>query len=74
MGTTLAILRQAGKTPFETDSLNSEAKIGEIMSTIRLKAKEGISFKGDFFDSHEITTFLTSTKSVGKKQKYFATY
>ena len=49
MVTTLVILRQAGKTPFETDSLNSEAKIGEIMSTIRSKAKEGISFEGDFF-------------------------
>ena len=71
MGTTPNILRQAGKSAFETDSLNSEAKIEEILSTISLKAKEGISFKGDFSDSHEIITFLSSTKSVGKKIKVF---
>ena len=53
MVTNLAILRQAEKTPFETDSLNSVGKIGEIMSTIILKAKEGILFRRDFFDSHE---------------------
>ena len=45
MGTTRTILRQAMKTTFETNSLNSEAKIGEIMSTIHLKAEEGMSFK-----------------------------
>ena len=72
MGITPAILGPAWKTPFETDSLNSEAKIGESMSTICLKAEEGISFKGDFFGSHERITFLTSTNSV--KKKYFATY
>ena len=74
MGTTQSILRQAGKTPFETVSLNSEAKIGEIMSTIHLKAKEEMSSKGEFFDSHERIKFLDSTKLVGKKQKYFATH
>ena len=71
MGITLAILRQAGKTSFETHSFNSEAKIGEVMSTIHLKAKEGISFIGDLFDSHERNTFLTSTKWVGKLTKVY---
>ena len=50
MGPTLAILRPAVKTPFETDSLNIEVKIGEMMSTIQLKAEEEISFERDFFE------------------------
>ena len=52
MCTTLSTLRQAEKTPFEIDSLKSEVKIGETMSTRHLKAKEGISFKVDFSDSY----------------------
>ena len=56
MGTTLAILRQAGKTLSEADLLKSEAKIGETLSTIRFKLEKRTSFKGDFFYSNEIIT------------------
>ena len=51
---------------FETDSLSSEAKIGEIMSTIHLKAKQGNSFKEEFFGLLVWIIFLTSIKLVGK--------
>ena len=41
------------------------------MYTLDLKAKQGLSFKGDFFDSHEMIASLTSTKSVGNSQSKF---
>ena len=61
IGITRANLRQDGKDPLWTDSLNKLHNIGDIISATCLNTKEGISFKDELSDLNESKGFFTSS-------------
>ena len=71
MDITLAILEYWGKIPTLTDSFIFDARVGEMMSAMCLKAKLGTEFNEDFFELKPIIILITSIELVSKKKKEF---
>ena len=66
IGITRANLRQDGKIPLKTDSLNKLHNISDIKSATCLNTKEGISLKDELLYLNENMAFFTSSAIISK--------